>query len=305
MTQEHQERRIDPENRMSIKDFHAPRALGRNEFEGLTGEKRREAIKNPKTRFREGDEMRTILLGMLDRIEGVRNPEQQQLLDNLMGQRDEAASVWTEKFHLKGAPSKDKLIVDAEKWLQSLSSDVLQGFIELCPNSTQLVVVPGKIATPKLLQSIDKNKTIEDQIGSKIWWPEGWDKVKADNWKFGITDAREDLPFDPSIYYFNPNDPEGERKERTNEQMVAEYKRRFSEKKLGIMPQHGYVPTAGNRLASGNVLDRKFWTAFERPTGAAFLPSARWYDDLVDLSSGNPDDSRDNLRCRPWFEGEM
>lgn len=308
------EHRIDSENRMDL-DWHAARALrrivkgsdGMLEFEGFSGEERRDAIMNPATSFREGDAMREALLKAFDRIESVRTPEQQKLLDFLLSQCEQAALVWAEKFPLKfkGVPSKAELMAGAEKWLQSLSADVLQGFVELCPDSAQFVIVPGGIAAPKLLKAIDGNKTTPGQTDSKIWAPELWNKVKADRWGFGITDAREDLPFDPSIYYFNPDAPKGERKARTNEQMVAEYEQRFAEKKVGIMPQHGYVPTAANRLAGGNVLDRKFWTVFKRPRGAELLPSAVWDDDHVGLYVVNPDSSYVNLRCRPWAEGEM
>lgn len=274
---------------------------------GRYGLKRPDNFGSADVKFPGGNETKSAVSRLFDRLEGKLNPEQQKLLDGLMGQREQAASVWNEKFPLKptGAPSKDELMVGAEKWLQSLPADVLQGFVELCPASAQLVVLPGGIAAPELLKAIDENKTTPRQIDSKIWSPELWNGVKADGWKFGITDSREDLPFDPSIYYFNPDAPERERKARTNEQMVAEYERRFAEKKVGIMPQYGYVPTVANRLAGGNVFDRKFWTAFKRPQGAASLPNAYWRDDCVYLIFDNPGSSRDRLRCRPWAEGKM
>lgn len=295
MSKENNISRIDPENRMGL-EWHAARVLGRKkedgtpEFEGLNPEARREAIQN--ATFREGDEVRNTLLRVLDRIEGVRTPEQQQLLDSLMGQRQQVASVWTEKFPIEGAPTQVELMAGAERFLQGLPTEVLQGFLELCPDSTQLVFRPGQIADPELLKAM-KN--------GEIWTPELWNDVKTYSWKVGLTDGREDLEFDPSIYYLNPEAPE----RRTNEQMVAEYKNRFSERGLTIMPQHGYLPTMATKLANRQVIDARYWTAFEKPVNASLLPFARWCLYGVYLSNGLPSGSRDFLRCRPWVEGDI
>ncbi|GEM_PF-1893050 len=307
MTNERPYTRIDEQNRMGLEKFHAPRAL--RQFEHLAPEQRREAIKgasfrNEGAHLGEQEVTRATLLRMLDRIEGIRTPEQQRLLDGLMDQREQAGSVWTDKFFVKGTPKQAEIITRAGKWLDSLSADVLQGLLEVCPDSAQLVVVPGGITAPELLQAIDRKKTVPGQKNGKIWSPELWNGVKAEGWKFGITSTKEDLEFDPTIYWFNPDAPENERQLRTNEQMVAEYERRFLEKNLGIMPQYGYVPSAANRLAEGKVMDKQFWTAFNRPQGAAFLPNAGWGDFHVNLGIVGPG-TRDVLRCRPWVEGEM
>ncbi|MBI5152609.1 hypothetical protein HZA39_03675 [Candidatus Peregrinibacteria bacterium] len=114
MSQKTSERRIDPENLMGI-DWHAPRALLRPEFQGLeSAEARRAAISKPETTFREGDVMRRAIFRALDRIEGVRTPEQQKLLDSLMSQREQAADTWTKQYDLtrllKQVPSKEELM---------------------------------------------------------------------------------------------------------------------------------------------------------------------------------------------------
>jgi len=311
MSRENPKPRIDPENLMSLKDFHAPRALGRKgkdgkpEFEGLDPEARRAKIADPETPFREGEPMRKALLNMLNRLEGNLSPEQQKLLDGLLGQCEQAASVWTEKYPVKNAPSQAAIIASAEKWLISLPAEVLQGLVELCPDSSQLVVLPGGVTTLEQMQAIDKTKTVRGQTDGEIWNHELWAKVQADGWGFGITDVREDIPYDPSVFWFNPEEPdEGKRKKRTNEEMVAEYERRFAEKNLGLMPQHGCVPTEANRLAQGKVLDREFYTAFKRPQGAEFMPRVAW-NNCVNLGNGHPDHSTIYVRCRPWLEGNM
>lgn len=294
------ERRIDPENRMGF-NWHKARALRR--FENIPANERRTAISDSQTKFRE-DTMRALLLVDLDRIESAHTPEQQKLLDFLLSQCEHAASVWTEHYVLKKAPSKDKLIAAAKKWLQNLSADVLQGFVELCPETAELTINPP-VPVEVLMGLIDAHKTIPGQTDGKIWSPDLWKGVKPNTWTVSITDGAEDLPFDESIFYLNPEDSEDKRQERTSEQMVAEYERRFNEKGLLIMPQHGYVPSAAVRIAKGQVLDRKFWTAFKKPASAGLLPGADWRADHVRLDVAAPGGSAGVLRCRPWAEGEI
>ncbi len=299
-----QENRIDKENRMPL-DFHAARALGRNiagqkgvkEFEGLAPEERRKAIAN--ATFREGDVMRNALLQMLDRIEGMPTPEQQKLLNRLMDQCQKVAEVWTKRFPLEGAPTGEKIIDGAERFLKGLPIEVLQGFVDLCPKSAQLVVLPGKVTAPQQLKAIDANKPLFCHGESEIFTPKFWNNVRVRDWKFGITDGREDLPFDESISWLS----EGERQTRTNEQMVAEYKKRFAQKGLTIMPPYGYVPAAATRLANGQVLDRRFYTAFEGQQGSRSLLYAAWVNDHINLDDTDPGSYCPAIRCRPWFEG--
>lgn len=291
------ERRLDPVNHMGL-DWHAGRALGR--FQHITDlGARREAITNADFRNRgvhagEVNAIRTKILKDLDLIEGRRTPEQKQLLKMLEAQVETAAGVWTERYLLPNALKKDRLIEEGRKWLGSLPPKTLNGLIELCPETAQFEVVPN-VSVPLQIKL----------IGGKIWWPEGWDKVKSEKWKFGITNGAEDIPFDPAIFYEDPDAPEDQRVARTNEEMVAEYERQFNEIGLTSMPQHGYVPSAANALAHGRVLDRKFYTAFKRPSDADFLPRGFWYGDQVFLDRDCPGYSYGFLRCRPWVEGEM
>lgn len=307
---EQQTPRVDPDNNMSL-EWHAARALGRKgkdgkpEFENLDSAARRVGISSPETKFREGDAMRTVLLSMLDRIEGSRSPEQRKLLNGLMEQRQEAVSVWTEKFPLQVPLSEAEMMARAEKWLKSLPGNVLQGLLEVCPDSAQLVIVPGGITAPELLKAIDKNKTMPLQTDGKVKDHALWDKVQADSWKIAVTDGIGNRPFDPGIYYLNPDAPDKERKERTNGQMVIESERKFNEKGLVLMPQYGYVPAAANRLAGGKVIDQNSMTAFKKHEIGAYLPSALWPCKSINLSSADPDCSYGILNCRPWIEGEM
>jgi hypothetical protein len=290
--------RIDPENRLGL-DFHAARALGRKrkdgqpEFENLDPAARREAVKN--ATFREGGPMRAKLLQVLDRLDGT--PEQLEFLAAIEAQFAAALAVWTEKFPIstENAPTPEGLT----KWLASLSDETLYGLREL--GAQKLVLVPPE-KTVDLLKAIDANKTIPGQTDGKNWWPEFWDTVGSEKWKFAITKAVDENPLDESLYYA---DFPANRISRTNEQMVAESKKRFAEKSVGIMPPHGYVPTAASQLAEGKVLDRTTYTAFERPALAPHLPSAGWGAGRVYLGRNAPGDSSDCLRCLPWVEGEM
>ncbi|MBI5152608.1 hypothetical protein HZA39_03670 [Candidatus Peregrinibacteria bacterium] len=164
-----------------------------------------------------------------------------------------------------------------------MSPEALQGFVELCPDTAELVIRPGQLMDEQLMGIIDNHKTIPGQNNGKIWVPKLWNGVKSDSWLVGITDGKEDLPFDESIYWINPEAPEDQRIARTNEQMVAEYAKRYVAKGLKLMPQRGYVPSAATRMAQGKVLDRRYWSAFERPADAAYLPFAEWSDVRVNL----------------------
>lgn len=305
MPPEHQV--IDPENKMGF-DFHAARALGRRsrdnpailEFESITDpEARREAVMRAKFRDRgvhtgEAEQTRAAILRILDRLEGRRTPEQERLLQLLESQIEAAALVWTEKYPLRNAPAKNRLIGEGRKWLANLPPETLNGFLKLCPETAQFVVVPDR-PVPELMKLID----------GKIWWPAGWDNVAAGKWKCGITDSREDMPFDPSIYWENPDAPKDKRKPRANEEMVVEYERRFVATGLTIMPQHGYVPAAADALSRRKLLDRNYYTAFKRPPAADALPHGDWFRGRVRLVGDCPDVSLKGLRCRPWAEGEM
>lgn len=225
--------------------------------------------------------MRYALLRILDRIEALRTPEQQALLDRLMGKCQQAASVWTETFPLKNAPSQAKLIAGAEKWLQGVPAEVLQGFLELCPESTEteteLVIVPKGIPVKKLLKLIDRNKIMPGQKKFNIVSPHLWDNVKSDSWKVGIADCRVEIPFDPSIHLLHPEAPEGQRLLRFSSTIVSVFEERFKEKGLTIMPQYGAVPTHATLLAQGKVVEKRFSTLFERSINnySGRLPGAR------------------------------
>ena len=96
---------------------------------------------------------------------------------------------------------------------------------------------------------------------------------------------------------------------RTNEQIVAEYKRRFEEKGLTIMPQYGAIPAHATQLAKGNE-DTESWIAFEVPTKSDLHPcKTAWHYVKDDTRSFDfpldPKGSNIELRCRAWFEGDI
>lgn len=230
------------------------------------------------------------MLKMLNRLEGRRTPEQEELLKLLGGQIEPALKVWKGKpgIDVKEAPTE----VAMQTWIDGLSEQTLDGMLEY--KEPRLVVVPPVLTTQLL-----------EMIGGKNYYPEGWNDVQAPGWKFGITDGVEDLDFDPTIFYTNPDALESERTPRTNEQMVLEHKRRLQAKGQDLMPQYAYVPTATTVMAEGKVLDRKHYTAFERRAGMSGVPNAFFSNDHVRLDGDDPQVSREYLRCRPWVEGEM
>lgn len=305
MSQERQIPRLDPENHMWL-DFHAGRALRRFEHIADT-EERRAAIqtasfRNTSAHVGEAERMRIKILTLLDQVEGKRTPEQSELLRGLLGQYGEAVSVWEETFPIdtQNAPSK----VAVDEWLNSLSAKTLDGILAF-RSSAKLVIVPD-LTVETLVRALDANKTILGQIDSEVWWPEGWNGVRAPKWIVAITCVKGDMPFDLTIFYENPYAPKDERKERSNEEMVAQYESKFAKKGLGLMPQYGYVPTMMSVLAKKQVIDSQSITAFKKPFGVAVLPFGRWYSNRINLGEEIPCiGSVRHLRCRPWVEGDF
>lgn len=291
--------RIDPNNRLGI-DRHAARALmrkgkdGNPEFENLDPAARRAAIE--KTTFRntgahlgEAENMRATMLRILDRLEGRRTPEQERLLKLLRGQAEGARKVWEGKpgIDMAQAPAAAAM----QTWIDGLNEQTLDGMLEY--KEPRLVVVPPALTTQLL-----------EMIGGHNYYPEGWKDVQAPEWKFGVTDGVEDLDFDPTVFYVNPDAPEDQRTKRINEQMVLEYQRRFQAKGQDLMPQYVYVPAATTVMAEeGKVLDRTNYTAFTRQPGMSRVPDASFGGGHVGLNGYGPRVSGEFLRCRPWVEG--
>lgn len=298
MSADRPERRIDPYHRMDA-DFHAARALER--FRDFTAPEDIRTSLDEVARFRnavphlgEAETMRAAMLKLVSRLDGKLSPEQLAFRESLESQAGAATSVWTKKFPIKNGPSQDQLESSAHSWLQTLSPQVLDGFRALCPDTASLVVVPN-LPVPTLLELLK-----EGGANSSILL-DYWEVVNAGIWKVGVTDGTEDIPFDNAIYW----EDEKHQKSRTNKAMVAKYKELFEAHGLNLMPPHGYVPSSSRALAEGNVLDRKFYTAFEKPKGETFLPFGDWGDIRLDLGGHNPDLSYGVLRCRPWFEGDL
>lgn len=299
------ELRYDPGNLMGL-DFHAARALGRKtkngepEFEGLLYDEARAAIekaafRNTEAHAGEAERLRARMLVLLDIRFQKRTPEQIELLKKLFAQVDTAVELEYPEKPKKGFPTKETMKAKAQEWLQNLPPKVMNGILKFCPKNAQFQVVrPEKV--PDLL----------NDTPHQIYWEDGWNDVQAGTWKFAITDGREDLPFEPNIYYEKPDkSDEREKRPRTNEAMVAEYRKMYEAEGLTLMPQYGYVPAQRRALTQKRVLDREYFSAFPRRAGADWLPCAGWDDDHVNLGDGDPDNSLENLRGRFWVEGEM
>ncbi|MFA7278129.1 MAG: hypothetical protein WC101_04060 [Candidatus Gracilibacteria bacterium] len=276
------ENRIDPKNKLFTPDQEAARAFGR--FEKLDPADRREAIAT--ATFREGDTMRAKLTQYLDQIEGIKTPEQIELVNKVAAQYESSVATWTKlKIPTEGIQTKQEVTA----WLNSLPAKTLENLAAY--GEVRLKFIPPREAL-ELLEAIKGHS----------YWDEGWKNVGAKEWEFGLTVDTEDMPQDPKIYYINGVDnKDGTRK---NEAMVDLYEQKYQNEGLDIMPQKAAVPSAADALAQGKVLDRKFYTAFKRPEGADVLPNACFANGRVDLLRNDPDSSSGNLRARPWVRGE-
>lgn len=282
-------RRIDPENRLAP-DIHAGRAL--NRFLGRGAEDFTTA--RLRERGNAGEAFRDRVQSLLVNLYGRLTQEQLTFREGLESQAGAAASVWTKKFPIQDGPSEAQLEAGARAWLKTLSPQVMDGFLALCPETASLVVVPD-LPVPQLLKILRAQN-----VPSKIWW-DFWNQVRAGGWKVGITDGAENMPFDPVIYWENKK----EGNPRTHEDIVKKYKRHFEGHGLGLMPPHGYVPSRARALVDGRVLDNQSDTFFERPEDRALRPHGAWRNDGLDLAGFGPDSSGIALRCRPWVEGEL
>ncbi len=241
------------------------------------------------SKFRAGDDtqaMRIRLVRMLDEIEDVKTPEQIELINTIAAQYESSVETLTKlKIPTDGIQTK----AEVTAWLNSLSAKTLENIAAY--EEVRLKFIPP-------VKALELLKT----INGHCHWSEGWANVGAKEWEFGLTTDKEDMPFDPKIYYVNGVDKkDGTRK---NEVMVDLYEKKYQNEGLDLMPQEAAVPSAADARAQGKVLDRKFYTAFKRPQGADCLPFAHWYVGRVCLDGNDPDDSGDGLRCRPWVRGE-
>lgn len=225
---------------------------------------------------------------------------QEQLLDLTSQQYDDGLAHWRGTFelgnkHLTSLATKDTVI----DWVKTLPAQTIAALNQY--GGPRLKLLPD-MPVENLMRVIDQHKTIPDQIDGKIWWDQ-WSKVQAPAGSFGLTTDIEDMLPDESIFWTDVTQKDNQHR-RTNEQMIAEYKRRFQQIPGGTnIPQYAYLPSAMDAMARGQVYDRQYWTGFDRPQGADYLPYAGWYCDHVFLDRADPDYSRDGLRSRLWVEG--
>lgn len=315
---EKQLNRLDPENHLGF-GVHAGRALGRmskvdptvREFESITCPAERRAavtrakFRNTGSHENEAERIRTLMLRMLDRIDGVRTPEQEALLVQLENQIDTAADIWTKKYPVEGAPTKDHLVTEGLKWLASLSAETLDGLLAICPKTAQLVVVPR-------LNFYEQGRLVKPTVNSALWNNQ---TSLSLTWKFGITDGRGNVPHEKTIYWERePSDStmiynadrRHDGKLRNNEEMFAEYRRRLSSHGLGCMPQYGYIPLAETVRVQGKSLDNKDSTTFfEKDSSFDLMPAAATDSGKIILMEEDANSSSRGLRVRPWIEAEV
>lgn len=243
--------------------------------------------------------VRSKTIALFNRLEGRVSPEQQEFMDLTAEQHDAGIVAWKSTFQLS---AKDLTSLakkdDVMKWAATVQTETIQGLKQY--GAPRLKLLPG-MQVEKLMQVIDQHPTILGQNKGYIGWDQ-WKRVAASAGSFGLTTDIEDMPFDPTIFY---KDAE-QKVKRTNEEMVAEYKRKFQQTPgATIMPQNACVGSVMDAMARGLVYDKQFYTAFERPQGADYLPSAGWRNGHVSLVRYLPGNSDDNLRGRVWVPGEQ
>ncbi len=283
--------RIDPLGRLPL-EAQAARAMNRFvQREGFLPEDLQTA------KFRAIDQEPEVLIKRIGQLlkvaQSIRTPEQVAVIAALKLKYGEARSLWDGKVDMANAPTKQ----DVSDWIDTLSGLTLDGIGKFKETARLVLCAPG-VTAPEQIKMINEDKKIPGRNNSEI----NWSNVQVYEWRFGITDGCEDMPFDPDIYHYTS--PAGRKDLRTNEEQLEAYEAKFAAEGLTVMPQHGILPSAMDALARGKVLDRKFITFFKRPKGSSLLPYAFWYNNSIGLFGGVQYDSyTSNFRCRPWVEG--
>lgn len=245
------------------------------------------------------DAVRSRAVALLNKLEGRVSPEQEKLMDQTSEQYDVGFAAWKSTFQLphdalKTLASKDTVM----QWAATVQTETIQG-LQQYGGEPRLKLLPD-MPVSALIQIIDQHRMFPAQHKGCIGWDQ-WKKVAAPAGSFGLTTDIKDMPFDSTIFYQDA----AETVKRTNEEMVAEYKRRFQQTQgATIMPQYAYVSSAMDAMARGQKYDERFWTVFERPQGDGVLPDARWLSDHVNLSGVRSDGSYSGFRARVWVPGE-
>ncbi len=232
------------------------------------------------------DVVRSKTAELFDKLEGVKTPEQIELINTITAQYESSVETWTKlKIPTEGIQTKQEVTA----WLNNLPAKTLENLAAY--GEVRLKFIPP-------VKALELLKTIKGYSH----WDAGWENVGTKEWEFGLTTDKEDMPFDPKIFYINGvNDKDGTRK---NEAIVGLYEQKYQNEGLDLMPQEAAVPSAADAIAQGKVLDRKFYTAFKRREGTGVLPDAGFDGVRVCLGGDFPDDSGGGLRARPWVRGE-
>lgn len=319
--------RIDPGNKLGI-DFHAPRASerfrpDRMEVHGKMPENLDTAT------FYDGDnpaDMRRRIKDYLSVIKDLHSPEEIELLNNLKGQYDIAALVWTHLLPVNTSkmPNQAALI----SWLDSLSRDELAEIstysapqMQIIPKGKTLTYVRG-MKSEEDMQEQELPREFEDVDIYEYHdilrtWKEldylcapAWKNVGADTWKFSITDAAEKMPMIPEIHYVDPQHARYDDPKRVSQSPTAileGYLQMYRKLGTKAMPQYAYVPALlRTLLEGGNLFDTQSQNIFEKIVGFNGIPTA--HSDGTNslfLDKVHPDDDYGSyLRMRPYIESK-
>lgn len=297
--------RLDSEGRMGL-DFHATRALRR--FEHIQNPVERAlAIADKKTMFREGDIMRTRLLGFLDQIDYLQpTANQLKFVDSLVSQSKEATSVWKHPFWIyvqQVSPTEDHV----RKWLTSLSSqtlNIIQNFKE--PTLVFVAPVPNLRQTQAITQRMAEKVESINYSHTDPFSVRCWESASSHIWRFGITDGQENMPFDEALYAHGLQLQEGKSRGASGVWLAEQYQKRFAAQGLDMIPQYAYLPLFMRQLGRGRVIDSETYTVlpsagFLRPMIAKYNPYHKKI--LLTLETGGLHTS--DLRSRPWIEAPV
>jgi hypothetical protein len=221
----------------------------------------------------------------------------EQLLETVSAQYDANFATWKSAYllsaeDLTNLAKKDTVM----NWASTVPAETIQALKQYGPPRLKLLT---DMEVEQLMRIMDQNKKIPGQQNGTIWWDQ-WKSIHAETGSFGLTVDMEDIPFDPSIYYVDPNNKQAG--SRRNEDMVSLWERKYQAQALDLMPQYAYLPSAMDAMVRGQVYDKKYWTVFKRPQGVDRLPYALWSSDHVYLG-GVPDYSFVLMRGRFWVRG--
>lgn len=230
------------------------------------------------------DAVRSEALKLFDRLEGVKTPEQIELINRIADQYDSSVATWTTlDISTEGIPTKTEVTA----WLNSLPAKTLENLAAY--GEVRLKFIPP-VKAWRLVRKINGYS-----------WPD-WDSVQTGEWEFGLTtDMQDMLHHDPEIY-------SGDKLDGTtpmHEFLIHLYEEKYKKEGLDLMPPEAYAPSAIDALAQGKVLDLTFYTVFKPKKAGRSLLCAKFENGIVELKSNAQEYPFSMLRTRPWLKGKV